>query len=116
MDWYIKVFQNYATFTGRARRKEYWTFFFVNLILSIGFTILIGVTKLSALTLIYFLYRLSVMVPTLAVSVRRMHDTDHSGWWLICPIYNFVLLVSPGDTKENRFGPDPIATQPQAQI
>ncbi|MBD2038845.1 DUF805 domain-containing protein, partial [Leptolyngbya sp. FACHB-321] len=53
------------------------------------------------------IYQLAVFLPSLAVGVRRMHDTEHSGWWLLVPIVNLVFAVTPGTTGENKFGPDP---------
>jgi uncharacterized membrane protein YhaH (DUF805 family) len=57
------------------------------------------------------IYGLAILVPTLAVGVRRMHDTDHSGWWLMFPIVNLVLAVRKGDRSANRYGPDPQADE-----
>jgi uncharacterized membrane protein YhaH (DUF805 family) len=53
------------------------------------------------------IYQLAVFLPSLAVGVRRMHDTEHSGWWLLVPIVNLVFAVTPGTTGENKFGTDP---------
>ncbi|CAB3759096.1 hypothetical protein GQ57_20245 [Burkholderia sp. MSh2] len=55
------------------------------------------------------LYNLALLIPSVAVGVRRMHDTDHSGWWLLCPVVNLVYLFIPGTVGENRFGDDPKA-------
>lgn len=55
------------------------------------------------------IYSLGVLTPGIAVVVRRMHDTDHSGWWLLVPIVNLVFAVSDGTRGDNRFGPDPKA-------
>jgi len=88
------VFTKYATFTGRASRSEYWWWFLFYII---------GTFVVSAFTRIYPLWDILLLVPNLAVGVRRMHDSDHSGWWIICPIANFVLLFFPSSPGANRF-------------
>jgi uncharacterized membrane protein YhaH (DUF805 family) len=113
MGWYFHVLRNYAVFTGRARRKEYWAFFGLNLLiaLALGFIegIVIAVSEGSPgdVSVLGTLYQLAILIPSIAVGVRRMHDTDHSGWWLLFPVVNFVLAVSDGTRGPNRFGPDP---------
>jgi uncharacterized membrane protein YhaH (DUF805 family) len=89
MHWYLSCFRNYATFTGRARRKEYWMFILFNVLLFFAWIILfipllINEAYIPAFSLsgIYGLYLLAAFVPYLAVTVRRLHDTNHSGWWL----------------------------------
>ena len=96
------VFKHYAVFRGRARRREYWYFFLLNSLVS---------TALSAIGIqeIMGLYFLVMLLPGLAVAVRRMHDTDHSGWFLLIPIYGLVLLFTEGTAGNNRFGADPKA-------
>ncbi|PKG38282.1 DUF805 domain-containing protein [Psychromonas sp. Urea-02u-13] len=110
MDWYFKVIQHYAVFKGRARRKEYWMFFLFNII----FAIVVGVVSAilaniigADLSYIPSLYALTIFLPSIAVAVRRMHDTDRSGWWIIVPIVGFVFLMLNGDAQKNRFGEDP---------
>ena len=107
MNYYLKVLQNYATFSGRARRKEYWMFTLFSIIISaaLGF-----VGGLSGTMVIGNIYSLAVLIPTIAVGVRRMHDVGKSGWFLLIPIYNFILAVSNGDTGNNEYGDDPKAT------
>jgi uncharacterized membrane protein YhaH (DUF805 family) len=104
MDYYIKVLQNYATFTGRARRSEYWYFFLFNLIAGFIFGILESMMNTSVLSGIY---TLAVLIPGIAVGVRRMHDVGKSGWFLLIPIYNLVLALTEGEKGENQYGPDP---------
>ena len=104
MDYYFKVLQNYATFSGRARRKEYWMFALFNIIFAfvVGFVCgLIGVPELANL------YSLAVFLPSIAVGVRRMHDVGKSGWFLLIPIYNLILAVTEGEKGENQYGQDP---------
>ncbi len=111
MNWYLKVLQNYATFSGRARRKEYWMFILFNFIISIVFTFIdmqVGTYDMrSGYGLISTIYSLVVLVPSIAVAVRRMHDVGKSGWFILIPIYNFILAVTDGDKGANEYGPDP---------
>jgi uncharacterized membrane protein YhaH (DUF805 family) len=118
MNWYLDVLKKYAVFSGRARRKEYWMFFLFNLIVSIVLTIIDGVIgTLSAeagVGLLSGLYTLAILVPAIAVTLRRLHDTSRSGWWILIALVplvgGIVLLVfmlldsTPGD---NQYGPNP---------
>lgn len=104
MNWYLKVLQNYATFSGRARRKEYWMFTLISTIISIIIGIIAGVIKFELLGSIY---SLAVLLPTIAVGVRRMHDVGKSGWFLLIPIYNLILTCTDGTAGENEYGADP---------
>ncbi|MBD2073445.1 DUF805 domain-containing protein [Phormidium sp. FACHB-592] len=110
MHWYVKVLKKYAVFSGRASRQEYWMFFLFNFIFAfvLGFIsgLLSGATNTDQ-SVLSTIYQLAVFLPSLAVGVRRMHDTEHSGWWLLVPIVNLVFAVTPGTTGENKFGPDP---------
>jgi len=104
MNYYIKVWQNYASFSGRARRSEYWYFFLFNIIVSFLIGIVAGMTGFMILP---NLYALAVLIPGIAVVVRRMHDVGKSGWFVLVPIYNIILVLSEGDQGENTYGPDP---------
>ncbi|MDO6655237.1 DUF805 domain-containing protein [Anaerobacillus sp. 1_MG-2023] len=112
MNWYLKVLKNYVNFQGRARRKEYWMFTLFNVIFSIVLTIVESLADISPfLTSIYSLF---IILPSLAVTVRRLHDTGRSGWWvligLIPLIGSLVILVFTcldSDVEENRFGKNP---------
>jgi len=104
MNYYLKVLQNYTNFNGRARRAEYWYFVLFNAIASIIISLIGGALKFELLGNIY---SLAVLLPSIAVGVRRMHDVGKSGWFLLIPIYNFILAVTPGDEGNNEFGPDP---------
>ena len=106
MNYYFKVLQKYATFSGRARRSEYWYFFLFNVIISIVLT-LIG--KMLGITFFSIIYRLAILIPSIAVGVRRMHDVGKSGWFLFIPIYGLVLACTEGDRSENEYGADPKA-------
>jgi len=110
LNWYLGVWKKYATFSGRARRTEYWMFFLFNLIISIalGFTDgILGMADRNGNGPLGGLYSLAVLIPSIAVGVRRMHDSDHSGWWLLLPIVNLIFALTDGTPGPNRFGPDP---------
>jgi uncharacterized membrane protein YhaH (DUF805 family) len=118
-NWYMQALKKYAVFSGRARRKEYWFFVLWFLIISIVLAIIDGVVGLrigeARLGVLQGLYALALLIPSLAVAVRRLHDTGRTGWWLLIvliPLVNIVLLVfmfldsQPGD---NEYGPSPKA-------
>lgn len=120
MNWYIQVLKKYAVFSGRARRKEYWMFVLFNIIFAVVAVILDNILGTSfqgaGYGLFYLLYGLAVIIPSIAVGVRRLHDTDRSGWWLlIClipiigGIWLIVLLATAGTAGENKYGADPKA-------
>lgn len=108
MNYYIDVLKNYAVFTGRARRKEFWMFVLFNCIVSFVIGFIGGLTKMPFLANIY---SLAVFVPTIAVGARRLHDINRSGWWQLLPIVNIVFFCFDGTPGENRFGPDPKGRQ-----
>lgn len=99
--------QNYATFTGRARRSEYWYFVLFNIIISFGFGFICGLIQVPELANIY---TLAVFIPSIAVGVRRMHDVGKSGWFILIPIYNLILACTEGTQGDNEYGADPKAT------
>ncbi len=103
--WYLGVLKKYAVFTGRARRKEYWMFTLFNIL--IAFLLGIFEALIGAGDILSNLYSLAVLIPGIAVAVRRLHDTDRSGWWLLLPIVNIVFLALEGQSGTNRFGSDP---------
>ena len=118
MDWYIGVLKKYVVFQGRARRKEYWMFFLFNLLISIGLGIVdaFAGTTADGVGVLGALYALGVLLPSIAVSIRRLHDTDRSGWWcligfvpIIGTIVLLVFFVLDGTPGDNRFGPNPKA-------
>ena len=117
MNWYLMVWKKFAQFSGRSRRKEYWMFTLFNLLICLALFILGLVFRDNALgsifTGLYFIYALAAFIPSLAVCVRRLHDTGRSGWWfliVIVPIVSIALLVFmcldsvPGT---NEYGPNP---------
>lgn len=89
MSWYLKVLGQYAQFDGRARRKEYWFYALFNFIVSLLLT-LIG--RLIHLNWLDYLYGLLVFIPTLAVTVRRLHDTGRRGWWILLEL---IPIIGP---------------------
>ncbi len=126
MNWYLKVIKQYADFKGRARRKEYWMFVLFNLIFIIVAMILDKVLGTNfkmpgeysqelPYGFIYTLYALAIVIPGIAVSVRRLHDINKTGWLVLIafiPFGGLVLLYwsfLEGTKGENQFGPDPKA-------
>lgn len=118
MKYYLAVLKNYAGFSGRARRKEYWMFALFNFIFLIVAMILDNVLGTTieevGYGLIYFLYVLAVLIPSIAVTVRRLHDIGKSGWMflillipIIGAIWLLVLMVMDSDPRENQYGPNP---------
>ena len=93
------ITKHYADFQGRARRKEYWMFVF--------FFALTDFVIISISTTLGQLYYLAVLLPTIAVAVRRMHDVGRSGWFMLIPIYNLILFCSDGTPDANQYGPNP---------
>jgi len=110
MEWYISVLKDYATFSGRARRKEYWMFILFNIIVSIVINVVGAVIGFEMLGLIY---SLAVFLPSIAVGARRLHDTGRSGWWLLLilvPIIGAIVLIIffvQDSHDENKFGANP---------
>jgi uncharacterized membrane protein YhaH (DUF805 family) len=118
MDWYLMVLKKYAQFEGRSRRKELWMFTLFNCLFSWPLYILGLVFHENALGTIflglYFIYVLAVLVPCLAVAIRRLHDTGRSGWWLLIilvpfvgPIILLVFYVLDSQPGANQYGPNP---------
>lgn len=104
MNWYLMVLKKYAEFSGRSRRKECWMFFLINIIISMILGLVGGMIEFIYLSNIYSLV---VLIPAIAVGVRRMHDVNKSGWFILIPIYNIILACTAGDAGPNRFGADP---------
>jgi uncharacterized membrane protein YhaH (DUF805 family) len=104
MKWYLIVLKKYTDFNGRARRKEYWYFGLFNFIVAITLAFA-GIY--SGFVYLNTIYSLAVLLPGIAVAVRRMHDVGKSGWYALIPIYNLVLACQDGTPGENRYGSDP---------
>jgi len=117
VNWYLEVLKKYAVFSGRARRKEYWMFVLFNVIFAIIASILDSVlfgTAIEGLGPLYLIYGLAVLIPSWAVSVRRLHDVGKSGWFLfilLVPIVGaiWILILDCTDSQpgENQYGPNP---------
>lgn len=100
MQWYIHAIKKYGDFNGRARRKEFWSFFLFNfsitLVLGIIDISMSGLSQKITFGLLSLIYVLAVLLPSLGVSVRRLHDIDRSGWWLLVgliPLVGHVVLL-----------------------
>ncbi|MEC1475621.1 DUF805 domain-containing protein [Bacillus haynesii] len=117
MKWYVKAIKNYAGFTGRARRKEFWLFcLFSYMVLVIYgfFKAILHLPEYEIETYLGMVYLLAILVPCLAVTLRRLHDTGKSGYWicigLIPLIGQFILLImlcQDSEKGENQYGPNP---------
>ena len=120
MNYYTAVLQKYTDFSGRARRKEYWMFALINAIISLvlyGIDSAIG-TGSGTFGVLGGLYSLAVLLPSLAVGVRRLHDIGKSGWWLLIALvpligglYLLFLAVQDSNRGDNAYGPDPKAAE-----
>jgi uncharacterized membrane protein YhaH (DUF805 family) len=107
IQWFVDAFKNFADFKTRSRRKAYWYFFLFNIIISYGLLgVIIGV-GLESLSFLHTIYTLVALIPSLAVGVRRLHDAGKSGWFLLIPIYNLVLLCTDSEPGTNKWGPNP---------
>ncbi len=117
MNWYIEVLKKYAVFSGRAQRAEYWFFILFSTLVSIALLLIdsvIGPMIYGGIGLLHGLYVLAVLVPSLAVLVRRLHDTGRSGWWffislvpLVGTIILLVFLIQDSEPGENIHGANP---------
>lgn len=118
MNWYIKALKQYADFSGRARRKEYWMFVLFNIIFAFVLGFIDGLTGVydaqTGYGVLGGLYILAVLIPSLAVTVRRLHDVGKSGWMyfiilipFIGAIWLLVLMLTDGNSGVNEYGPNP---------
>lgn len=117
MDWYFKVLRNYVGFSGRARRKEFWMFILVNLVLTGVLTVLdkmLGLRIAKEEGLLTTIYGVFIFLPYWAVQFRRLHDSNRSAWWLLLlliPLIGWLIVLAfscqNGTPGENEYGPDP---------
>jgi len=118
MNWYLEVLKKYAVFNGRARRKEYWYFLLFSILISLALAIvdnMLGSFSTEAgMGLLGVIYSLAILIPSLAVSVRRLHDTGRSGWWVLIvliPLIGFIVLliftVQDSTPGGNAYGENP---------
>ena len=91
MKYFIEGLKKYAEFEGRARRKEYWMFILFYFIFTIAAVVLDEI--LGSEPVIYIVYGLVLILPTLAVTVRRLHDTNRSGWWILLPCISLIIAI-----------------------
>lgn len=123
MNWYVIPFKKYADFTGRAQRSEYWYFVLFNTLISFGLSLIdfaIGTGDPSTgMGLFSGLFSLAILIPSISVGARRLHDTDRSGWWMLLaliPVIGVIVLIAlfafDSQPETNRFGPNPkVATK-----
>ncbi len=112
MNWYLTELKKCTDFDGRACRKEFWMYFLMSM--AIWF-VLTGVwvasihnlVLLRAVSSIQRLYDLAILIPAIALGIRRMHDTNHSGWWSVVPVVNLIFAAQDGEGRYNQYGPDP---------
>ena len=118
MSWYLQALKKYAVFSGRSRRKEYWFFVLFAVIISIVLGVIdtmIG-TQAGGIGILSGIYALAILIPSIAVSVRRLHDIDKTGWWILIgfiPLIGTIILLIfaflPGTAGDNKYGADPKA-------
>jgi len=110
--WYLTALRKYAIFNGRSRRAEYWMFTILNTLIALGLWSLFfnGITGPGPI----YIFAALTIIPSLSVTVRRLHDTNRSAWWLLLPLIPvlgelvfLVFMVLEGKPERNRFGPDP---------
>lgn len=117
MDYYFDAFRKYAQFDGRTPRKGFWMFMLFHVIVVIILSIIDGMLKLDIgqfgmlkwdigqnQGLLGATYSLAIIVPGIAIGVRRMHDIDRNGWWILLPIVNFIFTLLAGTPGENTYG------------
>ena len=120
MNWFVAVLKKYAEFSGRARRAEYWYFVLFYVLIFFALSIVDGVAGTFddefGVGLLGGLFVLGTFIPSLAVTVRRLHDTDRSGWWILLnlvPLVGGIIVLVftclDGTSGDNRFGPNPKA-------
>lgn len=124
MEWMLMPYKRYFDFSGRSRRKEYWMFYLFCVIVYAICSVLIstGMPSIDPATgqvtggggalstigfAIYTIFGLGTIIPAIACAIRRVHDSDKSGWFVLVPIYNIILMFLEGTRGPNRFGPDP---------
>ncbi len=118
MKYFLYCLQHYADFTGRARRSEYWYFvlfnFIVSILIGLSLGVIAGLLNVPALVYLAYLWSLAVFIPSLAVSVRRLHDIGRSGWWVLLsliPLVGAIILIiwhcTDSQPGANQYGPNP---------
>jgi uncharacterized membrane protein YhaH (DUF805 family) len=114
-------FDHYAKFDGRASRPAFWWWFLFGILVAIGANIIDAI--LGTWGVVNGLAGLALLLPNLSVAIRRLHDTDHSGWWVLIgliPIIGWIVLLifylRESDPGENQYGPPPVAGVPAPSV
>lgn len=114
MEWYQHALKKYSTFDGRATRKEYWYFALFNTVVAMVLFVVGELLATGLGSVLYLLYLLGTLSPSLAVSVRRLHDIGRSGWWLLVAfvplvgsVVLLVFLLTASAPATNEYGPEP---------
>lgn len=112
MSWYFEVLKKYAVFSGRSRRSEFWYFALFNFIIAV--VLMIIDRAAGTYPALYLIYVLAVLLPGLGVAIRRLHDTNRSGWWVLIdfiPLVGAIILIvfcaQDSDPGDNQYGPNP---------
>ena len=100
------ITSEYAKFDSRVGRKHYWHFVLIYMIIYIGLVVV--ASAVPALLILVSIFALGMLLPSLGLGIRRMHDINKSGWWILAPLYNLWLLCQPGDKGPNQYGDDPL--------
>ena len=113
MHWYTDVIKKYAVFNGRAARPEYWWFLLINVIIAAVLNLVFSAIG-GRSNIVSDLYSLAVLLPSLGVAIRRLHDTNRTGWWVLLsfiPIIGWIVLIvflaTASDPGPNNYGPNP---------
>jgi uncharacterized membrane protein YhaH (DUF805 family) len=116
MNWYMEALRKYAEFSGRSRRKEFWMFTLINavVIFAMAFASAFYKDNINPFGIILLVYILAIVIPSLALTIRRLHDIGRSGWWIFISLVPFIgsivmliFEVLPGEVGDNPYGPDP---------
>jgi uncharacterized membrane protein YhaH (DUF805 family) len=127
LEWALLPLKRYADFSGRSRRKEYWLFALLVIVIALALALVTGAGAMlmnpaSALQtgglgigmILLFLFWLAIIIPSIAVQVRRFHDQDKSGWFVLLNFVPYigslivlVFMCLEGTRGPNRYGPDP---------
>ncbi len=117
MNWYMMPWKKFADFNGRARRKEYWMFALGNILIAIVLMIIgmvLGKNGGQIAFILYGIFALAIIIPSLAVCVRRLHDIGKSGWWIFISLVPFIggiwlliLTLMDSTPGANLYGPNP---------
>lgn len=98
---FVDALKNYANFKGRTRRKSFWIFILISMGISVLLSVIGGMIDFNFLSTIY---GLAILLPSLAIGARRMHDAGKSGWFYLIPFYNLYLAIQPSEPNVNTWG------------